>query len=98
MSKIEHVFETKLEKRPKDTVRLIVRVTGDIAQAKARLSELDIPVLRSFQLINAVAISCTAEKALALLREPWVETIEEDRQVFAQRQNTEDRGKGGRHE
>nr|MBC7244690.1 hypothetical protein [Chloroflexota bacterium] len=97
MGKVERAFEAKLQGRPKDTVRLIVHVTGDIAQARTRLSELNVPVLRSFRLINAVAISCTAEMALALMQEPWVEKIEEDRQVFAQAHDiATEKGKQGR--
>ncbi len=92
MSKIERAFETRLQSRPRDTVRLIVRVTGDLTQAQTRLAELNVPVLRSFRLINAVAISCPAETALTLLQEPWVEAIEEDRRVFVQAQNSEDKG------
>lgn len=77
-------------------MRLIVRVAGDLAQAQTRLAELNVPVLRSLRLINAVAVSCPAETALALLQEPWVEAIEEDRRVFVQVRNNED--KGGRDE
>ncbi len=96
MSKIERTFEARLQSRPKDTVRLIVRVVGDLARAQTRLAELNVPVARSFRLLNAVAISCSAETALTLLQEPWVEAIEEDRRVFVQAQNSED--KGGRDE
>lgn len=96
MGKIERTFETRLQSRPRDTVRLIVRVAGDLAQAQTRLAELNVPVLRSFRLLNAVAISCPAETALTLLQEPWVQAIEEDRRVFVQAQNNE--GKGGRDE
>ncbi|MBC7233043.1 MAG: hypothetical protein H5T68_07385 [Chloroflexi bacterium] len=98
MGKIERTFEARLQKRPKDTVRLIVRVAGDLAQAQTRLSELNVPVLRAFQLMNAVAISCPAETALALLQEPWVQAIEEDRRVFAQAQSKGEGGKGDRNE
>ena len=65
-------------------MRLIVRVRGDPSAAKARFSELGVKVLRSFTLINAVAVSCTAKTALVLLKEPWVERVEEDRQLTVQ--------------
>ncbi|TLM97862.1 hypothetical protein FDZ71_17910 [bacterium] len=90
MDKIERTFQTRLQKRPEDMVRLIVHVRGDMSQATARLTQLGVPVLRSFSLIKAVAVSCSGEKALALLQEPWVQSIEEDRQVFIQRQDVED--------
>ncbi len=90
MDKIEQAFQTRLQKRPEDMVRLIVRVRGNMSQATARLTELGATVLRSFSLIKAVAVSCSAETALALLQEPWVQAIEEDRQVFVQRQDVGD--------
>jgi len=85
MKKIESAFQNKLQAQPQRTVRLIVRVKGELSAATARLAELQATVLRSFQLINAVAISCSAETALALLDEPWVQAIEEDRQVSVQK-------------
>jgi len=90
MDKIEQAFQTRLQRRPEDMVRLIVRVRGDMSPATARLTELGATVLRSFSLIKAVAVSCSAETALALLQEPWVQAIEEDRQVFVQRQDVGD--------
>jgi len=90
VDKIEQAFQTKLQKRPEDIVRLIVRIEGDISQATVRLTELGVTVLRSFTLIKAVAVSCSAQTALALLQEPWVRAVEEDRQVFTQPQGTRD--------
>jgi len=90
MDKIEQVLQTQLEKCPEERVRLIVRITGDVSQAIVRLAELGVTVRRSFTLIKAVAVSCSGSTALALLQEPWVQTIEEDRQVFVQSQDTED--------
>lgn len=84
MVKIEKELLARFQTRPHDTARLIVRIQGDWAQAMSRLAELQVTVLGSFHLINAVAISCPGETALAVLREPWVQAIEEDRQVFAQ--------------
>lgn len=92
MDKIESVFRSKLQEQPQQTVRLIVRVKGDLTPATARLAESGATVLRSFRLINAVAISCSAQTALALAEEPWVEAIEEDRQVFVQKPNSSKKG------
>lgn len=72
-------------------MRLILRIAGDVSQATGRLSELGVTVLRSFTLIKAVAVSCSAATALTLLQEPWVAAIEEDRQVSAQSPDVEDR-------
>ena len=84
MDKIKRSLQRELQKRPEETVRLIVRVKGDLTPAMARLVELDATVLHSFHLINALAVSCSAQTALALLQEPWVEAMEEDRRVFIQ--------------
>jgi len=92
MDKINPTFRARLEQHPKETVRLIVRVVGDLSLAKAWLTERGGTVLRSFTLIKAVSISCSAEMALSLLQEPWVQAVEEDRKVFAQEPRT--RGKG----
>ncbi len=92
MDKIEGVFRSKLQERPQQTVRLIVRVKGDLTPAMARLAELGATALRSFQLINAVAISCSAQTALDLAKEPWVQGIEEDRRVSVQKPNSSRKG------
>ena len=84
MTKIEKALRKRLRTRPQKTVRLIVRVRGDTSRAATRLSELGVTVLRSFRLIRAVAIRCSADQALSLLKEPWVQAIEEDRQVSVQ--------------
>ncbi len=88
MVKIEAGFRARLQQRPDDTVRLIVRVSGDMQQAIARLEDLNFTVHRSFKIIPAISVSCKGTTALALLEEPWVEAVEEDRQVFHQAQDT----------
>lgn len=92
MDKIEHALRDKLKEQPQRTVRLIVRVKGDLAPARARLAELDTTVLHSFRLINAVAISSSAQTALNLANESWVQTIEEDRQVSVQKPKSSRKG------
>lgn len=87
MARMEANFRTRLQQHPEDTVRLIVRISGDMQRAVARLEELNITVRRSFTIIPAIAASCKATTALALLQEPWVEAVEEDRQVFHQAQD-----------
>jgi len=92
VDKINPTFEARLQQHPGETVRLIVRVAGDMPLATAGLTELGATVLRSFTLIKAVSVSCSAETALGLLQEPWVQALEEDRQVSTQ----EDRHRGKR--
>ena len=98
MDKMNRLWQRELEKNPEKAVRLIVRVNGDLAPARARLDELDASVLRSFRLINALAVSCSAQTALALLQEPWVQAIEEDRQVSVQQPTDTSAPRSGRGE
>jgi len=92
MEKIDSILQSRLETRPQQTVRLIVRVKGDLTVATARLAELGATVLHSFQLTNAVAVACSGQTALALLREPWVQTIEQDRQITIQKPSRPKKG------
>ena len=84
MTKIKPRLRTKLLTAPLDEVRLIVRVRGEMSAAAARLADLGITILRSFRLIDAVSVRCSGKQALALLQEPCVRLIEEDRQVSVQ--------------
>jgi hypothetical protein len=84
MKKIERALLSRLKNGPQDNVRLIVRVNGDMSSAATRLADLGATTLHTFNLTRSVSISCSAETALALTKEPWVRGIEEDRQVFAQ--------------
>lgn len=81
---MDPVLATKLQANREQEVRVIVHVRGDMVQASARLRDQGCEVMRSFQLIRAVAVRCTGAKALSLAKEPWVQKIEEDRQVSAQ--------------
>lgn len=92
MDKMKRSLQRELQKSPEKTVRLIVRVKGDLTPTMARLAELDATVLHSFHLINALAVSCSAQTALALLQEPWVQAMEEDRRVFIQQPNVSREG------
>jgi hypothetical protein len=98
LTKIDLDFENRLRKNLQDTVRVIVRIAAEAPEIEARLQELDATVLYRFSLLRAVAISCTAETALALLQEPWVEAVEEDRPVFAQAFGPEPPSTGGNDE
>ncbi len=70
-------------KQPEAKVRLIVR-TRDKPQAyRSLLARKGIKVKRELALIKALAIECEASSALALLRERWVVSLEEDKEVRA---------------
>jgi len=84
VERIERALRSRFEKHPEEPVRLIVRIAGEMPQAEKRLTELGANVIRSFSLTKAVAVSCSAATALSLVDEPWVQSIEEDRQVTVQ--------------
>jgi hypothetical protein len=84
VDRIEQALRGRLKEWPEEPVRLIVRVAGEMPQAEKRLAELGANVTRSFSLTKAVAVSCSAATALSLAEEPWVQSIEEDRQVTVQ--------------
>ncbi len=87
MARIDAGFQTRLQQCPEDAVRVIIHVSGDMQQAIARLEDMDVTVQRAFKIIPAISASCQAKTALALMQEPWVEAIEEDRQVSHQAQD-----------
>ena len=84
MKKTDPAFRARLSQAPADTVRVIVRVKGERERALQRLRQLECTVRYVYALLPAVALSCSASVAVALLDEPWVEALEEDRQVSAQ--------------
>lgn len=84
MTNMDPRLSNRLKQKPQETVRLIVRVQGELAPAAERAIALNAKVLRRLRLINALVISSSAETALALLREPWALSAEEDGRVFAQ--------------
>ena len=98
MTKIDPGFEARLRQHPQEMVRVIIRITSESPSIEVRLQELGAKMLYRFSLLRAVVVSCTAEAALALSQEPWVEAIEEDRQVFSQPCCSESPGTGGNDE
>jgi hypothetical protein len=84
VDRIERALQNRLQKQPDAPVRLIVRIVGDMPQAEKQLGEMGANVVRTFSLTKAVAVTCSAATALSLVDEPWVQSIEEDRQVTAQ--------------
>lgn len=98
MERIDRALRGRLKKRSQEPVRLIVRVLGEMPEAEKRLTELGVDVLRSFSLTKALAVSCPAATALSLLKEPWVQSIEEDRQVTVQPREDVAPHCGGKHD
>ena len=66
---------------PQARVRLIVRTRDEPKAYRSLLAGRGIKVKRELGLIKALAIECEASSALDLLREGWVVSLEEDREV-----------------
>lgn len=83
MGKIDRSFKRRLMEEPEAKVRLIVRTRGEPKVYRSLLAGRGIKVKRELGLIKALAIECEASSALALLREGWVVSLEEDREMRA---------------
>jgi len=83
MIKLDPQLAERLQANPGAEVRLIVRVTGDLAARAAEVERRGARVYRCLPIIGALALAATGRQALALAAEPWVERVEEDREVRA---------------
>lgn len=83
MGKIDGSLKRRLIKEPEAKIRLIVRTSDEPKAYRSHLARKGIKVRRELGLIKALAIECEASSALALLREGWVVSLEEDREVRA---------------
>lgn len=81
--KLEPELRQRLLRDPDAPVRLIVGVSGNLDARAEALSRRGVTVRRRLSLIGAVAVGATGRQALAVSREPWVQWIEEDREVRA---------------
>jgi hypothetical protein len=81
MGKIDSALRNKLAAEPEQSVALIVRTDGDPTPHLSRLAELGLQVGHLFKLVPGVSVTGQGAAALALLDEPWVLKIEEDRPV-----------------
>ena len=73
----------RLQRNPKTHFDLILRVTGSAADAASGLTQRGIIVRRTLSLTNSLSISATGAQASQLAREPWAESLEEDKPVRA---------------
>ncbi len=81
MAKILRDLESKLRREPQAIVNLIVRCQGDVDACAAKAQARGLQVRHTYTLISALALQGTAAAALALLEEPWVVSLEEDKTV-----------------
>jgi hypothetical protein len=81
MANVSSELKSKLQRNPRAAVNLIARLQNEPSDYRAALEARGINVRRTFSLIAAIAIECKASAALALAKETWVVSIEEDKSV-----------------
>jgi len=74
-------LKARFQKNPNAVVRLIVRLKDDPGSRVAAVQAHGLTVRHTYSLISAIATEGTAAASLALAAEPWVNSIEEDKQV-----------------
>jgi hypothetical protein len=81
MSSISPELKSKLQRDPRATIHLIVRLKDNPSVHLTDIASRGFAVRRTFALISAIAIEGKAAPALALAKESWVLSIEEDKPV-----------------
>lgn len=81
MARIDSSLLGELKASPEAKVNLILRTKGEPDDLIPLIQSRGIQVRRRFRLLKAVAIEGKAAACLKLVDEPWVEAIEEDREV-----------------
>lgn len=81
MAKIDVMLRRQLEGEPEASVRLIVRLTDPPQDVAEQVASRGLKVRRQYRLMPAMAIAGRAKACLALLEEPWVASVEADREV-----------------
>ncbi len=66
-----------------EQVHAIVRVTIPLNEARKRLQQRGITVRRELKLIRGLAVTAPSRALRALEEEPWVTSVEPDREVHA---------------
>ncbi len=81
MPNIAPNLKSKLQTHPDAKVNLIIRTKDDPQSHFAEIQKNGLTVRRTFSLISAVAVEGTASASLALVDQPWVLSVEEDKPV-----------------
>ena len=85
MAQLSKPLRDKIKANPAASVKLIVRVHGDLDARADELSRLGISVRRKLRLIQALAVSGVGTKVVTLSRFEWVTSVEEDKPVRTQK-------------
>jgi len=81
MAKIDPELRRRLQAKPDAHIHAIIRTQRDPAQAAISAGQRGVTVRRQFTLVPGLAVTGPASALLSLLDEPWVASIEEDREV-----------------
>jgi len=81
MATISSTFKAQLERDPKATVNVIVRVQETASLQTQKFQSLGLTVKHAYTLIPGFALFGSASAVLALANETWVVSVEEDKQV-----------------
>jgi hypothetical protein len=84
MGKVDSSLLNKIKSSPDSSVRVIVRVDGDLDEATRKLADKGARPSKTLKLINAVVVICRARDIAGLARQRFVKTVEEDRIVKSQ--------------
>lgn len=81
MANLSSAFKARLERNPKAIVNVIVRVQETAAMQTKKFESLELKVKHAYTLIPGFALKGSASAVLALTKETWVVSVEEDKQV-----------------
>ncbi len=81
--KADEALVRRLKSFPEREFDLLLRVSPDARDAAAEVGKRGLEVRRRYRLIDALAVRASGKEALRLMEEPWVVSVEEDRDVQA---------------
>jgi len=83
MAEIESSLERALASNPAEEVDLILRLESSPPDLMEALEKHGVEVRRRFRLSRSISVRCRGSAALALLDEPWLKRVEDDRPMRA---------------
>ncbi len=81
MASIAPELKSKLQRNPNATVHLIVRLKDAPKTFLDKVTARGLTIRHTYSLISAIAIEGKASESLALAKEKWVLSLEEDKTV-----------------
>ena len=81
MANLSSTFKAQLERDPNAMVNVIVRVHETSSTQTQKFESLGLKIKHAYTLIPGFALAGSASAVLALAKETWVVSVEEDKQV-----------------